>query len=77
MICKFIELNQSSPHDLLKFRIKSLVINEIIKSDAAYIVIVVPIVVQFLDMLLFSLILRLLCIVQVQNIDLSDHRCSD
>lgn len=38
MICKFIELNQSSPHDLLKFRIKSLVINEIIKSDAAYIV---------------------------------------
>lgn len=39
MICKFIELNQSSPHDLLKFRIKSLVINEIIKSDTAYIVI--------------------------------------
>ena len=77
MICKFIELNQSSPHDLLKFRIKSLVINEIIKSDAAYIVIVVPIVVQFLDMLLFSLILRLLCIVQVQNIDLSDHECLD
>lgn len=77
MICKFIELNQSSPHDLLKFRIKSLVINEIIKSDTAYIVIVVPIVVQFLDMLLFSLILRLLRIVQVQNIDLSDHECLD
>ena len=77
MICKFIELNQSSPHDLLKFRIKSLVINEIIKSDTAYIVIVVPIVVQFLDMLLFSLILRLLCIVQIQNIDLSDHECLD
>ena len=28
-------------------------------------------------MLLFSLILRLLCIVQVQNIDLSDHECLD
>ena len=72
-----MEFNRSSPYDLLKFHIKSPVIDKIIKGDTSYIVIVVPIVVQLLDMLLFSLILRLLCIVQVQNIDLSDHECLD
>ena len=77
MICKFMEFNRSSPYDLLKFHIKSPVIDKIIKGDTSYIVIVVPIVVQLLDMLLFSLILRLLRVVQVQNIDLTDHECLD
>ena len=67
-----MELNLLSSHDLLKFRIESPVIDEIIEGDAADIIIVVPIIIQFLDMFLLCLILRLLRVVQVQDIDLSN-----